>query len=212
MASLFFNYGPMASSKTMNLLMVAHNYEAQGRQILVFTSGLDDRSGKNIIKSRVGPKRTALPVYEETNIYREVVEYIKEYGGLSCIICDEAQFYSEEHISQLASIVDDLDIPVMAYGLLTNFRGKLFDGSKALIELSDKIVEVKTLCVFCDKKATHNLRTNNKIPVYKGDTIQIGDDEYFPVCRKHHKAPKTNKFGEVLVHPPLDKEVEVYVK
>ena len=189
MAKLYYYYGSMGSSKSMNLLMAAYNYEDQGKEVLVFTSGVDDRAGYNIVKSRAGASREALPVHKDTNIYETVLSYLEDGMDLYCVLMDEVQFYSERHILELTKVVDALNIPVLAYGLKTDFRGKLFEGSKALLEHADKIEEIKTICVFCNRKATHNLRTNDGNPVYTGSIIQIGDEEYYPVCRKHHKTP-----------------------
>lgn len=196
MAKLYYYYGAMSSSKTMNLLMAAHNYETQGKPVLVFTSAMDDRAGQNIIKSRVGVSRKAIAVGEDTDIYHTVKEKA-EKKTYYCVLLDEVQFYKEKHIVQLSKIVDELNIPVLAYGLKTDFLGGLFEGSKALIEQADKIDEIKTVCSFCNKKATHNLRTNDKKPVYSGSQIQIGDDEYFPVCRKHHNCPPVCSNGSI---------------
>lgn len=197
MAKLYFYYGAMSSSKTMNLLMAAHNYETQGKPVLAMTSAIDDRAGNSIIKSRVGVSRRALPVGPSTNLFELVKEKQKD-KDYYCVLLDEAQFYSKENITDLSRIVDELDIPVLAYGLKTDFRGELFEGSKALLEQADKILEIKTICTFCNKKATHNLRTNNGAPVYEGSQVQIGDEEYFPVCRKHHSNPKMNGHGKII--------------
>ena len=215
MAKLYYRYGSMGSSKSMNLLMTAYNYEDQGKEVLVFTSGVDDRAGENIVKSRVGPSREALPVHKDTNIYEIVKKYLDDEVNLYCILMDEVQFYSERHVLEMTRVVDDLKIPIIAYGLKTDFRGKLFEGSKALLEHADKIEEIKTICVFCNKKATHNLRTNNGEPVYKGDVIQIGDEEYYPVCRKHHKRPPLSDSGQVVKTPSIEslsQEVQTEVR
>lgn len=180
----------------MNLLMVAHNYETQGKPVLVFTSAVDDRAGHNTIKSRVGVSRDAIAVGEATNIY-DIVKEKSETKTYYCVLLDEVQFYKKKHIKQLSQVADELNIPVLAYGLKTDFMGNLFEGSKALMEEADKIDEIKTVCTFCNKKATHNLRTNDGVPVYTGEQIQIGDDEYFPVCRKHHANPTMQDSGKV---------------
>lgn len=213
MAKLYFYYGAMGSSKSMNLLMAAHNYESQGKSVLVFTSGIDTRAGKNLIKSRVGPFRVARPVFDSTNIFYKVKEYIETDNDLYAILLDEVQFYTQAHISQLSDIVDDLGIPVLAYGLKTDFTGKLFEGAQALLEQADRIDEIKTICTFCNKKATHNLRTIDKHPIFHGEQIQIGDDEYYPVCRKHHKRPilDNNEHIKVL-SPRIDSDGRTPVK
>lgn len=187
----------------MNLLMAAHNYEEQGKEVLVFTSGVDDRAGHNIIKSRVGPSRKALPVHKNTDIYQTVITHIENGSKLYCILMDEVQFYTKQNILDITKVVDYLGIPVLAYGLKTDFRGELFEGSQALLEQADKISEIKTICVFCNNKATHNLRTNGGEPVYTGEVIQIGDEEYYPVCRKHHNDPPLTEENKIKKTPSV---------
>lgn len=192
----------------MNLLMAAHNYESQGKPVLVYTSAIDDRAGESMIKSRVGTSRMATSIAPDTDLFslvKEKTDKCKYY----CILLDEAQFYSVQNINDLTRIADELDIPVLAYGLKTDFKGELFKGSKALLEDADKIVEIKTVCTFCNKKATHNLRTNNGTPVYSGEQIQIGDEEYFPTCRRHHREPKVNSDGQINRHYTKE-QLELY--
>ena len=110
MAKLYYYYGSMGSSKSMNLLMAAYNYEDQGKEVLVFTSGVDDRAGYNIIKSRAGASREALPVHKDTNIYETVLSYLEDGMDLYCVLMDEVQFYSERHILELTKVVDALNI------------------------------------------------------------------------------------------------------
>ena len=191
MAQLFFKYGTMNSSKTADLIMTAYNYQSSGRDVIVFTSGTDTRSDTGTVESRVGLSTDAIPIYPKDKI-RDVYEsYLKVKGTLgtdikpSCIFVDEVQFLSEDQIFQLTHFVDQMNIPVVCYGLKTDFQGRLFEGSKALIELADKLIEIKTVCHYCDRKAAHNLRTVNGKPVYEGKQIQVGDQEYIPVCRYH---------------------------
>ncbi|WP_022794588.1 thymidine kinase [Marinococcus halotolerans] len=188
MAQLFFKYGTMNSGKSIEILKVAHNYEEQNKPVLIFTSGLDDRRGVGFVASRIGVEREAVPVFEETNIY-DIVRQEEERPF--CILVDEAQFLSQEHIIQLAEIVDNLDIPVMSFGLKNDFQNELFEGSKHLLLYADKIEEMKTICWFCHKKAVMNLRLDGEgRPVYTGDQIHIGgNDSYYPVCRRCHANP-----------------------
>lgn len=187
MAQLFFKYGAMNSGKTIEILKVAHNYEEQGKQVMLFTSALDTRDGVGYISSRIGLRREAIAINSETNIYQVVS---KQVIKPNCILVDEAQFLSKDHVYQLADIVDDLNVPVMAFGLKNDFRNELFEGSKYLLLLADKIEEVKTICWFCERKATMVLRYLDGQPVYDGEQILIGGhDSYYPVCRKHHKHP-----------------------
>lgn len=187
MAQLFFKYGAMNSGKTIEILKVAHNYEEQNKPVVLMTSGLDTRDEIGIISSRIGLRREAIPIFHDTNIYDTVSEMDdKPY----CILVDESQFLEQAHVVQFARIVDELDIPVMAFGLKNDFKNELFEGSKYLLLYADKIEELKTICWFCHKKATMNLRMDNNKPVYTGEQIQIGGNEaYYPVCRKHYVNP-----------------------
>lgn len=191
MAQLFFRYGAMNSGKSIEILKVAHNYEEQSKKVLICTSGIDDREGVGYIASRVGLKRTAVPIFDETDVFSLVKD---GHENISCLLIDEAQFLKKYHIIELTKIVDQLKIPVMTFGLKNDFRNELFEGSKYLLLYADKIEEMKTICWFCNKKAIMNLRFNNGSPVYSGEQILIGGNEqYYPVCRKHYfDPPKEN--------------------
>ena len=188
MAQLFFKYGAMNSGKSIDILKVAHNYEEQGKPVVLMTSGVDDRSGRGIIASRIGLERKVKPIMDDTNIY----DYVNKMDRkIYCVLIDEAQFLKKEHVLQLIKIVDELNIPVMAFGLKNDFRNELFEGSKDLLIYADKIEEMKTICWFCPHKATMNLRIHNGKPVYEGEQVQIGGNEsYYPVCRKHYFHPQ----------------------
>lgn len=191
MAQLFFRYGAMNSGKSIEILKVAHNYEEQSKKVLICTSGIDDREGVGYIASRVGLKRTAVPIFDETDVFSLVKD---GHENISCLLIDEAQFLKKHHIIELTKIVDQLKIPVITFGLKNDFRNELFEGSKYLLLYADKIEEMKTICWFCNKKAIMNLRFNNGVPVYSGEQILIGGNEqYYPVCRKHYfDPPKEN--------------------
>jgi len=185
----------MSSGKSTNLLMVAHNYEEQGKDVLIYTSAVDTRSKENSVESRIGINKPAKVIHENTNVLLSAVDYINQNKGkdVYCILIDEAQFLSKEHIIQLAQIVDELHIPVIAYGLKNDFSNNLFEGSESLLIYADKIEELKTICTFCDKRATMNLRTDEEgNPLYEGEQIQVGDELYIPVCRRHYNNPQTN--------------------
>lgn len=188
MAQLFFKYGAMNSGKSIEIIKVAHNYEEQNKNVLIFTSALDDRDKIGYVSSRIGLKRNAIPIDTDTNIFAIVSE---SPLSLSCVLVDEVQFVSKAHVLQMARIVDELDIPVMGFGLKNDFQNELFEGSKYMLLYADKIEEMKTICWFCEKKAIMALRVDeNKKPVREGSQIQIGgNDNYYPVCRKHHKEP-----------------------
>ena len=188
MAKLYFNYGAMQSSKSANLLMVAHNYESQGKEVLLLTPAIDDRRDVGVIHSRVGIESYAYAIFKEDNLLDIVNEDLKEGMEINCILVDESQFLTREHVIQLSEIADYFNIPVMCYGLKNDFQNGLFEGSEALLLYADKIQEIKTICAKerCGKKAIMNLRLNDGTPVYDGEQIQIGDEEYVPVCRKHY--------------------------
>ncbi|WP_088809702.1 MULTISPECIES: thymidine kinase [Listeria] len=188
MAQLFFRYGAMNSGKTIEILKVAHNYEEQNKPVVIFTSGIDDRDKVGVISSRIGLKRDATPVFSDTNIFEEVK---RMHPRPFCVLLDESQFLEKHHVFELANIVDELGIPVIAYGLKNDFQNELFEGSKYLLLYADKIEEMKTICWFCAKKATMVLRVDDQgKPVYTGEQILIGgNDQYYPVCRKCHAHP-----------------------
>ncbi|MBD5430427.1 thymidine kinase [Lactobacillus sp.] len=195
MAQLFFRYGAMSSGKTIEILKVAHNYEAQGRKIVLMTSSLDNRSGVGTIASRIGLQRQAVPIESEMDLF----DYVKDInqkdvaagnGKIACVLIDESQFLKRHHVLECARIVDELKIPVMAFGLKNDFQNHLFEGSENLLTFADKIEEMKTICHYCGHKATMNLRISNGTPVYEGEQVQIGGDEsYYPVCRFHYFHP-----------------------
>ncbi|SPC38760.1 Thymidine kinase [Latilactobacillus fuchuensis] len=187
LAQLFFRYGAMNSGKSIEILKVAHNYEEQDKSVIILTSGIDNRDGVGIVSSRIGLKREATPIFADTNIF----ELVKDTNpDAACVLIDESQFLEQHHVLEAAHVVDDLNIPVMAFGLKNDFRNELFEGSRYLMLFADKIEEMKTICWFCRKKAIMNLRMNDGQPVYTGEQIQIGGNEaYYPVCRKHYFNP-----------------------
>ncbi|MCU0082490.1 thymidine kinase [Streptococcus danieliae] len=188
MAQLYFKYGTMNSGKTIEILKVAHNYEEQGKQVLIMTSALDTRDGVGMVSSRIGMRREALAIDDEFDLFGFIE---KEQEDLYCVLIDEAQFLKRHHVFALARVVDELDIPVMAFGLKNDFRNELFEGSKYLLLFADKIEEIKTICHYCSKKATMVLRMQDGKPLYDGEQIQIGGNEtYVSVCRRHYFNPE----------------------
>lgn len=187
MAQLFFKYGAMNSGKSIEILKVAHNYEEQNKSVLLLTSALDNRDQVGYVSSRIGVRREAIPIYQDTDII-ELVNSQKQ--DLACVLIDESQFLSKNQVLDLASIVDDLEIPVMAFGLKNDFQNDLFEGSKYLLLYADKIEEIKTICWYCHKKASMNMRIVDGKPVYTGEKIKIGGNEsYYSVCRFHYSNP-----------------------
>lgn len=192
MAQLMYFYGCVGAGKTIEILKTVHNYEQQGKKVLLFTSALDDRTGVGIVSSRIGLQRDAIAISSDMDIVevykKEVYSTAKDsYDHVDCILVDEAQFFTKNNILGLAYIVDKYKIPVLCFGLKNDFQNELFEGAKALLTYSDKLIEMKTVCQFCTRKATMNLRINNGKPVYSGEQVQIGGDEaYIPVCRHHY--------------------------
>ena len=184
MAKLYFRYGAMGSGKTIDLLKVAYNYEERGQKVLIFTSALDNRYDVGKITTRVGLQREAIAINRDFNIYK----YIKDLNQkIDCVLVDEANFLTEKQVYQLSDVVDFLNIPVICYGLRSDFRLKFFEGSHPLMEIADKIEEIKTICE-CGAKATVNMRFVDGKAVTDGDQVFIGGNEsYKAVCRKCYK-------------------------
>lgn len=187
LAQLYYKYGTMNSGKTIEILKVAHNYEEQGKPVVIMTSSLDTRDEFGVISSRIGMRRKAIPITDDMDIFAYINSFKDEPY---CVLIDECQFLSKKNVYDLARIVDELGVPVMAFGLKNDFQNHLFEGSRELLLMADKIEEIKTICQFCSKKATMVLRTQDGKPVYEGEQIQIGGNEtYIPVCRKHYFHP-----------------------
>jgi len=188
MAKLYYRYGAMGSSKTLNLLAVAHNYKTQGKKVILIKPQLDSRFGMEKIKSRAGLEKTAdILVKSDTTLDMDCFE------SISCILVDEAQFLSEYLINQLRDIPIKLGIPVICYGLKTDFKTRLFEGSKRLLEIADSIEEIKCTCQFCNRKAIVNLKHVNGLGTDEGPVIQLGCEElYFPACYSCYKVQIEN--------------------
>ncbi|BBH20000.1 thymidine kinase [Paenibacillus baekrokdamisoli] len=187
MAQLYYKYGTMNSGKSFEIIKVAHNYEEQGKQVLIFSPSFSARDGAELVGSRVGFERAAIPINEDTDLYESVQSYLTLPGTkrINCVLIDEAQFLKKHHILALTRVVDELNIPVMAFGLKNDFQNQLFEGSYNLLVQADKIEEIKTICWNCDRKATMVIRFLDGEPVNTGDQIQIGGNEdYKPVCRR----------------------------
>jgi len=178
MAKLYFRYGTVGSAKTMNLLAVAHNYQQQKKKVLVLKPKLDVRFGAKDVKSRAGLVMTADRLIEPDTIFHP-----QEFNGTDCIVVDEAQFLSRQVIDQLRMIATKEGIPIICYGLRTDFRARLFEGSRRLMEVADSIEEIKTTCAYCNRKAIFNLKLLNGEPTMEGPTIELGAEEkYLPTC------------------------------
>ena len=184
MAKLYFNYSTMNAGKSTVLLQASHNYIERGMRTMLLTAKLDDRAGVGKIGSRIGLEAEADTFAPDENLF-DKAEARNARGRLACILVDEAQFLEEEQVWQLARVADDLKIPVMCYGLRTDFQGKLFPGSAALLAVADNLREVRTIC-WCGSKATMVVRLGADGGVQEeGDQIAIGDNIYVSLCRKH---------------------------
>ena len=181
MAKLYFKYGAMGSSKSAQALITQFNYEELGMKVWLIKPSIDDRDGKNIIRSRIGLQREAQVITPEENI----LETFSKLSDIDVIIADEAQFFTPAQIDQLRTIVDDEDLPVLCFGLRTDFLTHFFPGAQRLMELADSLTEIKTVCA-CGRKATVNARidANGRIVTEGGQILLGGNDSYVAMCHK----------------------------
>ncbi len=185
MAKLYFNYSSMNAGKSTMLLQANHNYKERGMNTVIYTSSIDNRYGKKEIVSRIGLKAESNIFSDSTDIYKETINFNKE-KKVDCVLIDEAQFLNKDQVTQLGQIVDELDIPVLTFGIRTDFKGNLFEGSEYLLAWADNLKEIKTVC-HCGRKATMVLRLDKSGNVIEeGDQIEVGGNEkYVSICRKH---------------------------
>ena len=178
MAKLYFRYGAMGSAKTLNLLAVRHNYELQGKRVVLIKPRTDDRFVAQTVRSRAGLEHEAdLLVEEDTDFPASF------FQGLHCVLVDEGQFLSPRTVERLRDATREFNVPVIAYGLRTDFATRLFPGSQRLLELADAIEEIKTTCMFCNRKAVFNLRHGSDgKAIIDGPQVLLGDATYSPVC------------------------------
>jgi thymidine kinase len=181
MAQLYFYYGAMNAGKSTTLLQASFNYRERGMTTMLWTAAVDDRAGSGRIGSRIGLEADAQVFHGTTDLFAAV-----STDPPDCVLLDEAQFLSAAQVDQLAAVVDRLGIPVLAYGLRTDFKGALFPGSQRLLAIADKLVELKAVCA-CGRKATMNLRVDAEgRAVVEGAQTEIGgNDRYVAVCRRH---------------------------
>ncbi len=184
MAKLHFYYSSMNAGKSTTLLQADYNYRERGMETILFTAALDNRAGKGVIKSRIGIQTKAIP-FDDTDDLAEIITSKMKTEEIDCVLIDEAQFLKREQVAQLASLVDLKNIPVLAYGLRTDFLGETFEGSQYLLAWADEIREIKAICD-CGKKAIMNARKNKKGHIERaGEQIEIGGNErYISLCRK----------------------------
>ena len=188
MAKLYFYYASMNAGKSTVLLQADFNYRERGMNTLLFTAGIDDRAGSGTIASRIGLRAPAHAFSSATNLF-DTVEAALADAPQHCVLVDEAQFLTKTQVWQLARVADDLGIPVLCYGLRTDFLGHLFEGSQWLLALADTLTELKAVC-HCGRKATMNLRIDSQgRAVSSGEQTEIGgNDRYVALCRRHFVA------------------------
>lgn len=191
MAKLYFKFGAMGGGKTLDLIRVNFNYLEKGLTPLVFKSAIHTRDGLHTINSRTGDEIACNLIHEDTDI----LELLKDVTLDTCdvILIDEVHFLTAKQITDLKDIVLEKDIPILCYGLMTNFKSYLFEGSKRLVEIADKLDEIKSVC-WCGSKATQNTRVVDDIVIKEGVEVLIGGNEtYVPLCYKHFKEGKTHR-------------------
>ncbi len=187
MAKLYFYYSSMNAGKSTALLQSNHNYRERGMNTIVFTPAIDTRYGEGIVKSRIGIEASAFPITSDDDLLATVRrETVTQQ--IHCVLVDEAQFLTRDQVYQLGEVCDRLDIPVLAYGLRTDFQGELFEGSSYLLAWADNLKEIKTVC-HCGKKATMVVRMGDDgLATDTGDQVAIGGNElYVSMCRRHYK-------------------------
>lgn len=201
MAKLYFYYSAMNAGKSTTLLQSAYNYEERGMEVLLFTPNIDDRSGVGVVSSRIGLSRDAIAFSKTDDLFEQVknVACGSDSKKISCVLVDEAQFLQSQQALQLTMVADQLSIPVLCYGLRTDFRGEPFEGSKYLLAWADELIEIKTIC-HSGKKATMNARVDaDGNRVWEGEQIEIGTN-YVSLSRKEFQLAK--------VSPILQRPVE----
>ena len=192
MAKLYFYYSSMNAGKSTTLLQADFNYRERGMRTMLWTAKLDDRYGAGYVTSRIGLKSDAHLFDPETDLFGKVIDDVAADGPLACVLVDEAQFLSKAQVFQLARLADESNIPVLAYGLRTDFQAELFPGSAALLGLADALIEIKAVC-HCGRKSTMNLRVDGHGKAVKqGAQTEVGgNDRYDALCRKHFMEAMT---------------------
>lgn len=186
MAQLYFYYSAMNAGKSTTLLQSAYNYRERGMEVEIFTAAIDDRFGSGIVRSRIGLE-TRAALFDDATRFRDPIGERVARGPLACVLIDEAQFLTAAQVDELARVVDELHVPVLCFGLRTDFLGEPFPGSGRLLAIADKLEELKTVCS-CGRKATMNVRFDEAgRPLKAGEQVQIGDARYESMCRRHYR-------------------------
>ncbi len=188
MAKLYFYYSAMNAGKSTNLLQSNYNYLERGMETILLAPHFDDREAQGTIHSRIGLTAQAYPFKQDCNLYEYVSSQLIEKPNVRCVLVDEAQFLTHAQVLQLAEVVDLIRLPVLAFGLRSDFQGEVFEGAKYLLGLAEELVELKTVCS-CGRKATMNLRVDEHMnAVLEGEQVEIGgNDRYIASCRIHFK-------------------------
>ncbi|RUL73714.1 thymidine kinase [Dyella choica] len=207
MAKFYFYYSSMNAGKTTNLLQSAYNYHERGMRTLILTPALDNRYGEGVVASRIGLRSQAERFTAETDLLAVVRADISAHGDLHCVFVDEAQFLNKAQVWQLSDVVDLLNIPVLAYGLRTDFRGELFEGSRYLLAWADSLEEIKTIC-HTGRKATMVVRVDEQgRAITEGPQVEIGGNErYVSVSRAEFKKVTQGQGRIELKQPGLPLE------
>lgn len=209
MAELLYFTGTMDCGKSTLALQMDHNHAARGRIGRIFTS--HDRAGEATLSSRLGLQATAIEVRPDFDFWQYVVDELTHGGRVDYIVCDEAQFYTEEQIEQLARLADELEVDVFCFGILSDFRTRMFPGSRRLVELADRmeLLQVEALC-WCGERATHNARTVDGVMVTEGEQLVVGDVNgmaaevsYEVLCRRHHRRKLTAARARATLSPEV---------
>ena len=195
MAKLFFYYSAMNAGKSTLLLQSSHNYNERGMSTLIFSPQIDDRYGSGKVTTRIGLQADAISFSRQENLFNYTARSVQQDPNIKCVLIDEAQFLTKQQVTELCQIVDQLNIPVLAYGLRTDFCGDVFTGSQYLLAWADALIEMKTIC-HCGRKAMMNLRVDSHGRAIKhGEQVQIGGNEaYIATCRRHFNL----KHGELV--------------
>jgi len=204
MAKLYFYYSTMNAGKSTMMLQASYNYQERGMQTLLLAPDIDNRDGENIVSSRIGLTAPATSFHTADNLY-SLIQSIGSAQTIDCIFIDEAQFLEKQQVKQLSDVTDELDIPVLCYGLRTDFQGNLFTGSEQLLAWADELTEIKTIC-HCGRKANMVLRIDADGNVIKqGAQIKIGgNDHYISVCRKCFKNGMISRRDDELMLEGFD--------
>lgn len=194
MAKLHFYFSAMNAGKSTIMLQSSYNYNERGMDTLLFVPSIDNRFGEKKVASRIGLEAEAYAFDKDFDLFHYTSERVAINPNIKCVLVDEAQFLTKNQVHQLTDITDELNIPVLAYGLRTDFMGELFEGSGCLLALADILIEVKTIC-HCGRKATMNIRMDSSGKALRaGEQVEIGGNErYIAVCRRHFKEGKTGK-------------------